>query len=319
MTRERDPAGASRDRVRVLYIAGAGRSGSTLLECILGELPGVVPAGEVTHLWQRGLVDNQLCGCGTPLRECRFWGEVRRTALRGLTDDDVRDLAALRASLCRLRNVPRFAWRALRSRRFRARLDRYAGALEAIYRGVRDVSGARVIVDSSKYPVEALLLRAMPGVDLSVVHLVRDSNAVAHAWQKWKVRPDVHWTREYMARYPFLKSALAWNAFNLMIGALRRLGVPYRLLRYEDLVREPRASILRIAELLDGEPPALDFIRDGQVVLGANHTASGNPSRFRRGAVELRADVEWQEQVPRLQRALVTLVTFPLRRSYGYR
>ena len=319
MTRERGPAGPSRDRVRVLYIAGAGRSGSTLLECILGELSGVVAAGEVTHLWQRGLVENQLCGCGTPLRECGFWGEVRRTALRGLTDDDIRDLAALRASLCRLLNVPRFAWPGLRSRRFQARLDRYAGALEAIYRGVRDLSGARVIVDSSKYPVEAFLLRAMPGVDLSVVHLVRDSNAVAHAWQKWKVRPDVHWTRAYMARYPFLKSALAWNAFNLMIGALRRLGVPYRLLRYEDLVRDPRASILRVAELFDGDPPALDFIRNGQVLLGVNHTASGNPSRFRRGAVELRADVEWREQVPRWQRALVRLVTFPLRRSYGYR
>jgi hypothetical protein len=104
-----------------------------------------------------------------------------------------------------------------------------------------------------------------------------------------------------------------------MIGALRRLGVPYRLLRYEDLVRDPRASILRVAELFDGDPPALDFIRNGQVLLGVNHTASGNPSRFRRGAVELRADVEWREQVPRWQRALVRLVTFPLRRSYGYR
>lgn len=307
------------ERVRVLYIAGAGRSGSTLLECILGELPGVAAAGEVTHLWERGLRQNQLCGCGTPFHECPFWQEVRRSALEGLGDRDYEALASARNSLCTFANLPRLALPRLRTRAFQAQLDRYARTLERVYRAVRDVSGARVVVDSSKYPPEAFLLRATDGVDLAVVHLVRDSNAVAYAWQKWKVRPDVHWTRAYMARYPFLKTALGWNAFNLAIGSLRSLGVPYRLIRYEDLVRDPRESVLAVARMLHLEPPSLDFLQDGRVVLRGNHTVSGNPSRFRRGPVELRVDTEWREKAPRLQRALVSLLTFPLRRKYGYR
>ena len=39
----------------VLYIAGTGRSGSTVLANILGEVEGVFTAGEVRYLWQRGL------------------------------------------------------------------------------------------------------------------------------------------------------------------------------------------------------------------------------------------------------------------------
>lgn len=309
----------SAERVRVVYIAGAGRSGSTLLECILGEIPGVVAAGEVTHVWERGLRQNQLCGCGTPLRGCAFWRSVLERGLGGLADREVETLAALRTSLCRLRNAPRFVWPAWRTRRFEAQFERYGDALARLYRAVRDTAGARAVVDSSKYPAEAFLLRAIGAIDLGIVHLVRDSHAVAYAWQKRLVRPDVHWTRAYMARYPFVKTALGWNAYNLALETLRSLDVPYVRIRYEDLIREPRESVRSICRALGLGEPSLAFIRDGGVELGENHTASGNPSRFRRGLVELRLDSEWMHRAPRLQRTAVHLLTFPLRRRYGYR
>ena len=62
--------------VHVIYITGAGRSGSTLLSNILGQLPGAVSVGELYYLWARGLEDNILCGCGTPVRDCHFWTRV---------------------------------------------------------------------------------------------------------------------------------------------------------------------------------------------------------------------------------------------------
>ena len=68
---------------RVLYIGGWGRSGSTLAERLLGEMPEIVGAGEVTHLWQRGLIDNELCACGTPFRDCPFWTAVGDRAFGG--------------------------------------------------------------------------------------------------------------------------------------------------------------------------------------------------------------------------------------------
>src|SRR5713101_2080953 len=55
-------------RPRILYLGGLGRSGSTLIERLLGELPGVCAVGEVVHMWRRGVVEGERCGCGEPAR-----------------------------------------------------------------------------------------------------------------------------------------------------------------------------------------------------------------------------------------------------------
>ncbi|MCZ3387336.1 MAG: sulfotransferase, partial [Actinomycetia bacterium] len=67
----------------IVYIGGQGRSGTTLLERALGELPGVVSLGETVHLWDRGLRDDELCGCTEPFGSCPFWRSVGDEAFGG--------------------------------------------------------------------------------------------------------------------------------------------------------------------------------------------------------------------------------------------
>ena len=81
---------------RVVYLGGMGRSGSTLAERLLGELPGVCVAGEIVHLWQRGVADNERCGCGTAFRACEFWSAVAEAAFGGWDKIDVGRIAELR-------------------------------------------------------------------------------------------------------------------------------------------------------------------------------------------------------------------------------
>ena len=80
----------------VLYIAGWGRSGSTLLERLLAEVDGVTLLGEVVHLWERGVREDELCACGTAFSGCPFWSEVGRVP-RGLkpSESDYRDDVAM--------------------------------------------------------------------------------------------------------------------------------------------------------------------------------------------------------------------------------
>ena len=47
-----------------MYIGGCGRNGSTWLGMCLERSPDVCFAGELTHLWQRGFLDDELCDCG---------------------------------------------------------------------------------------------------------------------------------------------------------------------------------------------------------------------------------------------------------------
>src|SRR5580704_12095604 len=90
----------------VLYIAGTGRSGSTLLANILGEVDGVFAAGEVRYLWQRGLTERRLCGCGVPVRECPVWSRVLAEA--GHLDEPARmdGIVSLLKHTGRIRNLP---------------------------------------------------------------------------------------------------------------------------------------------------------------------------------------------------------------------
>ena len=70
---------------RVVSIVGPGRSGTTLLGEILGEVPGVFDAGELRWLWRRGLGEDRRCGCG----EHEFFGVSGRRFPRAACDTQV--------------------------------------------------------------------------------------------------------------------------------------------------------------------------------------------------------------------------------------
>ena len=68
-----------------------------------------------------------------------------------------------------------------------------------------------------------------------------------------------------------------------------------------------------------GEPPeSADALAARRVELKENHTVAGNPIRFTRGPLEIRADAEWQARMPVRQRAVVTGLTWPLLWRYGF-
>ena len=95
--------------LRVIYLGGLGRSGSTLVERLLAELPGVCSVGEVVHLWQRGVVEDERCGCGEPFGGCGFWREVGQAAFGGWDRLDVGRVAELRGAVDRTRHIPLLA------------------------------------------------------------------------------------------------------------------------------------------------------------------------------------------------------------------
>lgn len=307
--------------MKLLYIAGTGRSGSTLLERMLAQAGPVHPLGEVAHLWNRGVAEDQLCGCGRRFSACPFWSEVTRLAFDDLDPEDGRRLAELRVRAVARPGSPLHLMPALLERARAADRAEYRRQLARLYRAAAQVSGADVLVDSSKYPGDAMVVRDLAASDLQVyvLHLVRDSNAVVHAWQKRKRRPEIHWHEEDMPRYPWWLSALAWSSFNRRIdGFARDQRVGYLRLRYEDLVREPGTRLDAVLAWLGIVGADLSFIRDGRVHLAASHTVSGNPSRFEVGAIPLRVDDAWRAAVRPAQRRAVEILTASGRRRYGY-
>lgn len=85
----------------VLFIGGWGRSGSTLVDRLTGRLDGVVAVGELRDVWQRGVVEDRLCGCGQRFSACPFWQEVGQRAFQGWATLDLDWVSHLRSTVDR--------------------------------------------------------------------------------------------------------------------------------------------------------------------------------------------------------------------------
>lgn len=304
---------------RVLYIGATGRSGSTLLERLLGEVPGLCATGELVHLWRRGLLEGQRCGCGATFGDCPFWSAVGDDAFGGWDRLDARGLVALQHAVDRTRYIPALV--APVSTRHRRDRTRFCAHLERLYGAIGAVAGAEVVIDSSKHASSAYLLHTMTGLDLRVVHLVRDSHGVAYSWMKRVRRPEIVGEQQYMPQYRPATVGRQWVTTNSLFHGLERLGVPTLFVRYEALVSAPLAEVRRILDFagVAVDPGALSFLGDGHAELGPGHSVSGNPMRFGHGRVSLTADEAWREQMRPADRRTVSAITWPLLAHYGYR
>ena len=301
----------------VLFIGGFGRSGSTLLEALLAQVEGTVALGEVEHLWERGVLADEKCGCGLPFSECPFWTAVGDRAFGGWDRVDVQEVLSLKRAVIRQRHLVRTMRRRL-SERDRRALSSYSTYHRRIYLAAAEITGARVVVDSSKFPPMAVALAHDPEVDLRVAHVVRDSRGVAYSWSKTVARPETAEGKP-MPRYAAADSTVQWVAHNLAVSGLRRLGRPVTRLRYEDMVEDAGIALPDLWVRLNLPGVArVPMVAPDVVDLSPSHTVAGNPMRFRTGPTTLRRDDEWRSRMQARDRVVVTLLSFPLLRRYGY-
>ena len=301
--------------VPVLFVAGTGRSGSTLVSNLLGSVPGLVSLGEVRYLWERGILENGSCGCGEVFAQCPFWLGVLDRA--GPTDP-VRMVGADR-DLLRVRSLPLL----LRAHGDPAQLGTeavaYAAEIARVYRAIHVESGGAVIVDSSKLVSYGHLLSHVPGLDVRVLHLIRDPRGSAYSWSKQRARTDRGSSAAAMAQETPAKSAALWDLWN---GTADRLwsGDPSRYVRvrYEDVVADPQAALAPALALFGEISGVVPVSADGAVSIAISHTVAGNPSRMHFGDIRLEPDNAWTVHLPTSSKVLVTGATAPLLARFGY-
>lgn len=301
-----------RPRTVVLYVLGKGRSGSTLLDATLGQLPGVFSTGELRELWRWGHLQGYDCSCGAPVRTCPIWSQVTERVL-GTKEPSraaVERVEALHERVLRWSAVP-----GLLAGRDRPALRAYVDLQQRLYDAIAGVTGAQVIVDSSKWPAHPGVLGRMPGVDPRVVHLVRDPRAVAFSYTRHRPTGG---RQPAMPRFGPVHSSLSWLVRNATAEVARRR-VPSLRVTYEAFAAEPRRTVAGIAALADRDPSVLPFVDDRTVRIGQTHMVGGNPGRFRTGEIRVEADDEWVAAMPQRDARLVTALTAPLRARYGYR
>lgn len=304
-----------RGKQKVVYIVGAGRSGSTLLDKVLGSDECGLSTGEMRTVFVRFSQAEARCSCGSSLATCEVWGEALPAVLTAHGVGDPVDLAAFQQSWLRARRLPRL----LGSGAPAGDVRRYGSIISSLYAAAAEIASARFVIDSSKRAADAAVVAGQAGLDAYFVHLVRDPRGVAASWLR--NRPDVEIPDGALPRRSSISSMREWLALNASAEfLLHRIPSDRSVrVRYEDLVLAPAATVKTILDMI-GERPNTPLIDAGGVAhLRRGHLVLGNPGRFAIGDIRLLLDKRWRTELTPGNPRLIKVMSRPLSGRYGYR
>ena len=239
---------------KLAFIMAASHSGSTLLAMLLGAHPQATTIGDTAGTPDRNNPDYR-CSCGHRARECPFWIQItERMASQGMNIDVTSFGTRFEYPENRFINrvlgaehrgpfleTVRDGILAL-SPGWKQSFQRIAQHNFAIVEAATQITNAKVLVDSSKLPHRLKFLLRIPGMNIRVVHLVRDGRGVAHTYihdNGWSVeKAAIEWRRGIVAAEKLLS--------RLDSGMWKQV-------RYEDLCANPQAELQKLCVIKDVE------------------------------------------------------------------
>ena len=305
------------EQISLVYILSSGRSGTTLLDLLLGAHPKVWTTGEVQLLpWELNH-RKRPCGCGVPFGEDPFWQAVLSEVsvdTKGYHIGYFRNRKHV-GKVLRWSHLPTLL-RGTMSDRWRAAADEYGRRNKRLFRAVRSTAQKRKgpvrwLVDASKDPYRLFWLQAHPGIDLRVIHMLKDPRSfVCSAARPWLSDPGgIRKVLRFTAR---------WIIENAIMSRLCRTcfsDEKVRRIQYEDFARRPEETMNEITDWLGLE-------KDGNLTQQfrdyENHAVSGNAMRWRDSDDEIRLDRRWRRQLPEAYSQFISTVTRPFLQYCGY-
>jgi hypothetical protein len=299
-------------KIPVIYILSTGRSGSTLLDLLLGLHPQIWTLGEAQML-PLELKDNlRPCGCGLPVAKCDFWLPI------------VSQIPLYKGTYPIEHFRPNRTGKALRysylpqlfvGRAFVKTLpvaEEYGRVNAAYFRVVWEAAQQRRnlpilwLVDASKDIYRLFLLMQSQHFDFRIIHLIKDPRAFVYSMTK--DQPDVN-SRS-------IRFAARWIIQNAQFShfcSRRNMAGKVMQIRYEDLAGHPEKKLLEIGSWLglDFAGVSYDDFRQQE-----NHAVSGNLMRWRNSKIAL--DETWRSELPKPSSSLVWSLTGSFARFWGY-
>lgn len=258
-------------RPKVLYVMGAGRSGSTILGVCLGNCDGVFYAGEL---------DKWLPREGRPAGE-----REERRELWTRVSERVPGAEALFGRRAH-NNIERSSALFRRhGRRVRTGLrGEFLRVTEALYRAIAETTGSTRVVDTSHYPLRARELQRLGGIELYVLFLVRDPQGVIASFDRDDV-PEPRFRESKTNAYLWLTYALSLWVF------LRQPRTRRMLVRHEDLLADPDGVLRAILDLTGSRValPDLGHLEIGAPIQGNRLLASETTALRRSTGAEKRS------------------------------
>ena len=301
-------------QTKVVYVSSPPFSGSTLVAFLLGTHPEIATVGEMTGLVESRDIAQYWCSCGALIRECSFWTGMEREMKAHGFDFHLDDfgmtyvLGSNRiASVLRTRTSHNRFLDAIRDalvpfwpghlRELKSVQDRN----RAFIRSALKITGKSIFLDVAKDPIRMKYLAETPGLEVKVIHLIRDVRGGANSYFK-----NLGWTLKAGAKN--------WKHTHLDIERMIR-AYPVRdsmRLRYEDLCADPSTTLKEIYHFCDVDVDAgsIDFEVSNLHIIG-------NRMRLKK-ELRIRLDEKWKKELNSGQTQVVESVAGAMNRRYGY-
>jgi hypothetical protein len=303
--------------LRVVYIAGVGRSGSTVLDSVLGNHPLIQSVGELSRLASDAWIQDFYCSCGKRAKECPFWSAVHDAWCAKNGNVSAQEYFELQNSVEQFHYWPfpvHDRWKKTKT------FQMYAEQTMLILKAIQETSNCSVIVDSSKAIERAYILSLLPQIDLRVIQLVRDPRGVVWSHKKAFKKDVQNGLPRDIRPHPTWRAALYWCRMNLQADWLRsRLGPERALLvRYEDFMLDTMPVLERIGDFIGVDLTDVQRQIDQSGKLYFDHTIAGNRVRMK-GNLQLKFDQEWRQNLSSRDRRITELLSGWLMARYSYK
>lgn len=298
--------------MKILYIAGFERSGSTIVNRVFGQIEGFIAWGELRDIWEHAILENRFCSCGMLFHDCKTWQAILKQGFGGIEQIDALKLidslkqAKKHIALNKILPVPVSPSPAVKL---------YFAYLSKFYSAIQSVTNCRVIVDSTKASWYGAVLNEIPDLDVYTLHLVRDPRGVCQSLQRRKLEgePECQW-------YNPVHASLSWMLKNAAVESfLKSPEERYLQMKFEDFVAQPKASLAAVLKMIGEESADLSFLQGESVQMKTDHIFTGSPSsRSNVGSVKLKADERWKQEMTDLDKTIIGNITASLRKKYQY-
>ncbi len=279
-------------KIKVIYLMGAGRSGTTALAVFLGGALHVKALGELHQLPEHANgIKN--CSCGAPLNKCTYWSQYNIELSSFATQAYTNEAKEFESH----KNIRKYLF----VNDFGIKNKSYSETNIKLFSQCSH-NGNIVLLDSAKYIGRAIALSKCPELDLRILYLVRDPRGVVESFGK-----AVQTSRG------ILSSSSYYFVINLLAELISRTTLRNKVLklRYEDMLNSPNDFFSKISDFCDIDTVEVSNKIRNNEKFNINHFIGGN-RLIENKAINMSQQVSWHNKMPRWKQLLVFFLTLPL-------
>lgn len=271
----------------LIYLLGAGRSGTTLLATVLNNHPQIRTLGEM-HQFLEHLKDNKPCSCGLPLANCDNWSPIVKQLK--FTKTEIRTNFQFTSDKEEHSNIPGLLL-------LNKNQSKYLESQNLVFETIGTIHPEKWLLDSSKYIARYLLLKKSSKYKLKGIYMVRDVRGVINSFSKKVQTPRTPISTIFYY--------LLINFFGQLVSWLDKDVIK---IKYEDFVEDTEVTLKMIyRHIFDSQQDIGELTQ----AYGIPHLIGGNRMKHNKN-IKINADNNWKKKISRPKQIMYYLISFPM-------